>query len=68
MEILRLYGLGNNLQSLLHCFWKEQAVVLKAGGLYGRPFGMERGVTQGDPVSPAIFNNVVDTLVRAVLL
>ena len=29
---------------------------------------MERGVTQGDPVSPTVFNIVVDTVVRVVLL
>ena len=30
-------------------------------------FGTGRGVTQGDPASPMIFNTVVDAVVRAVL-
>ena len=40
----------------------------KAGKYFGGPFRTEGGVTQGDPVSPKIFNIVVDVLVRAVLL
>jgi hypothetical protein len=38
--------------------------VAKASGYYGDPFGVTRGVTQGDPVSPTIFNIVVDAVVR----
>ena len=38
-----------------------------AGNFLGRPFGTGRGVTQGDPESPIIFNIVVDALLRAVL-
>ena len=37
------------------------------GILYGRPFGTEREVTQGEPVSQNIFNIVVDAVVRVVL-
>ena len=39
-------------------------MVARAGGYYGTSFGGERGVTQGDPLSPTIFNVVVDTFVR----
>ena len=39
----------------------------KAGKLFGRTFSIERGVTQEDPVSPTIFNIMVDAVVRAVL-
>ena len=30
-------------------------------------FGIDRGVTQGDPASPIIFNLVVDMVLQAVL-
>ena len=40
----------------------------RASKLFGRPFGTERGVTQGDPVSPTIFNIVVDSMIREVML
>ena len=36
----------------------------RAGGHYGAAFKGNRGVTQGDPLSPTIFNVVVDALVR----
>ena len=68
MEILRGYGLGPNFQRLLQRFCYEQAVVPKAGRFYGRTFKMESGVTQGYPVSPAVFNIVVDAVVMAILM
>ena len=40
----------------------------KAGRLYGHNFRTERGVNQVDPVSPTVFNIVVDAVVRAVLI
>ena len=39
-------------------------MVAQAGGCYGLPFHGERGVTQGDPLLPTIFNVVVDAVVR----
>ena len=40
----------------------------KAVKLFGRQFRTERGATQGDPVSPIIFNILVDTVVRVIIL
>ena len=36
----------------------------KAGGSYGRRFRAGRGVTQGGPLSPCLFNLIVDAVVR----
>ena len=62
MDILRGYGLGKNLKRPLQHFGDDQAVVLNAGRFYGRLFGTEIGVTQGDLVSPTIFNIVVENI------
>ena len=39
-------------------------MVERAGQYYGTGFKGGRGVTQGDPLSPTIFNVVVDAVVR----
>ena len=38
-------------------------MVARAGGYYGTGFNDARGVTHGDPLSPIIFNVVVDAVV-----
>ena len=39
-------------------------MVARAGGYYGAAFKGDRGVTQGDTLSPTIFNVVVDVVMR----
>ena len=39
-------------------------MVASTGGYYGAAFKGARGVTQGYPLSPTIFNVVVDVVVR----
>jgi hypothetical protein len=63
LEILERYGMGALNLQLLHQFWDRQLVVAKQGGHFGVAFPATRGVTQGDLVSPTIFNIVVDTIV-----
>jgi hypothetical protein len=64
LEILALYGLGRNALRLLETYWAGQRVVAKQSGYYGEPFEATRGVTQGDIISPTIFNIVSDAVVR----
>ena len=58
--------MGLNLDRLLKFYWENQRVP-KMGKFLRKDFRTGRGVTQGDPVSPMIFNIVVGAVVRAVL-
>ena len=49
---------------MLTTYWRRLTMVARAGGYYGEVFKGARGVTQGDPLSPTIFNVVVDAVVR----
>ena len=64
LAILEGYGVGPNVIQLLRNFWEQQQVVAKQSGFFGEAFPATRGVTQGDIVSPTLFNIVVDAVVR----
>ena len=64
LEILEGYGVGPSARRLLTTYWRRLTMVAREGGYYREAFKGERGVTQGDPLSPTIFNVVVDTVVR----
>ena len=64
MEILKGYGVGERLRRMLREYWNKSTMVARAGGYYETGFKGERGVTQGDPLSPTISNVVVDAVVH----
>ena len=64
LGILEGYGVGPGASRLLRNYWRRLTMAARAGGYYGAAFKGERGVTQGDPLSPTIFNVVVDAVVR----
>ena len=64
LEILEDYDVGPKSRRILTNYWRRLTMVVRAGGYYGTAFGGERGVTQGDPLSPTIFNVVVNAVVR----
>ena len=64
LEILEVYGVGQRVRRVLQSYWRKSTVVARAGGYYGSGFKGERGVTQVKPLSPTIFNVVVDAVVR----
>ena len=62
LEILEGYGVGPRARQLLRTYWGKMTMVARAGGYHGDAFKGARGVTQGDPLSPTIFNVVVDAV------
>ena len=64
LEILEGYGVGTQARKLLQTCWHRLTMVVRAWGYYRTAFRGERGVTQGDSLSPTIFNVVVDAVFR----
>ena len=64
LEILEGYGVGPNSRRLLINYWRRLTMVARSGGYYGTAFSGERDVTQVNSLSPAIFNVVLDAVVR----
>ena len=64
LGILEGYGVGPGARRLLDNYWRFLTMAARAGGYYRAAFKGARGVTQGDPLSPTIFNVVVDAFVR----
>ena len=60
LEILKGYGVGQRVRRLLREYWNKLTMVARAGGYYRTGFKGERGVTQGNLLSPTILNVVVD--------
>ena len=64
LDILEGYRVGPRARRLLREYWRKSTMVARAGEYFGTGFKGKRGVTQGEPLSPTIFNVVVDTVVR----
>ena len=63
MGILEGYCVGLRSLCLLQQYWVMLKMVAMAGGYCGAPFHGEIGVTQVYPLSPTIFNVLVDVVV-----
>ena len=64
LERLKGYGVGERVRRLLREYWNKSTMVERARGYYRTGFKGGQGVTQGDLLSPTIFNVVVDAVVR----
>ena len=64
LEILEGYSVGPRARRLLQTYWRRLTMVASSDGYYGTALHGYRGVTQVDPLSPIIFNVVVDVVVR----
>ena len=64
LEIFESYGVVTQSRRILQINWRQLVMVSWAGGYYWTEFQGTCGVTQGQPLSPTIFNVVVDAVVR----
>ena len=62
--VLKGYGVGANLFRLLQTIWEGDTMIQRQAGYFERPFKANRGVSQGDILSPLIFNIMVYEVVR----
>ena len=67
LQILQGYGVGPNIIRLIKNFWDWAVLTFQANGYYENPVKESRGVTQGGPLSPRLFNVMVDDVVRELL-
>ena len=67
MEILRRSWMGKRMARLIAHHWENLMVVPKVKRFLGTPSSTVRVFTQRDPVSPMIFNIMVDAVVRLTL-
>ena len=64
LDILEGYGVAPQACRLLRKYWGRLSIVARAGRYYREVFKGDRGVTQCEPLSPTIFNVVVEAVVR----
>ena len=64
IEICVEAGVGLNAVWLIVNFWDGGNLYCRAARYYGRVFKAKRGVTQGGPLSPTIFNLMVDAVIH----
>ena len=64
IQLLRNYGVGENICNIISNMWLEDIIAPKQKQYYGQPFLSHKGVKQGDIILPTIFNIVVDAVIR----
>ena len=57
------YGMGTRTLSILRTYWVLLYMASKTGVHYGPVLKSHYGVNQGDPLSPTIFNVIVDAFI-----
>ena len=63
LNILVTYDIGPHMELIICRYWDVLTIVALVGRYYGSPFKGSIGSTQFDPLSPTIFNMVVDAVI-----
>ena len=62
LKILEGYVIGPQARKILKTYWDRLTMVDRVGGYYRTAFRGERDMNQGNPLSPTVFNVVVDAV------
>ncbi|BES87387.1 Reverse transcriptase (RNA-dependent DNA polymerase) [Nesidiocoris tenuis] len=65
-ECLKALGAPQNFVQYVKRLYKGNTTTFQVGGKSSAPVRVRRGVRQGDPLSPLLFNLVVDTALREI--
>ena len=64
LALLKGYGVGDHVLTLLRNFWKQQQIVPRQSGFHGPVITASRGGTQGSLLFPMLFNIMEDAILR----
>ncbi|CAI5794578.1 Hypothetical predicted protein [Podarcis lilfordi] len=65
-ETLQMMGIPNPMTHYISDVYDRSTTVLSCGGATSQEFHPRCGVKQGDPMSPCIFNMIMDSLLRKI--
>ena len=63
MENIVGYGFIPRMKRILRYYWYNFSMMDRVGCCYGNPFKGHQSVTMGVPLSPTIFNMLVDVVI-----
>ena len=64
LYILTGYVVGTRILRILQTYWARLQMLAKSGGHYRLVFQIHHGVTQGDLLSPTMFNVIFYTVIQ----
>lgn len=64
MRVMQAHGIGPNICTVIQTYWQQSQLAIKQGGFHSTTFTAERGITQGDILSPLLFNLVINAVLQ----